>query len=89
MENIIVKSQHTFKYENERITVNGVTNLDSFENDVIIARLSDRTMTIKGEKLNVEDLNIKTGVMIISGIMNSLNYHKKFEKLSFFKRLFK
>ncbi|NLL56450.1 MAG: hypothetical protein GX242_04475 [Clostridiales bacterium] len=89
MENTIVKSQHSLKYENGRILVNGVINLDSFENDVIIARLSDKTMTIKGEKLNVEDLNIKTGVMIISGIMNSLVYHQKYEKLSFIKRLFK
>lgn len=89
MENNIVKSQHTLKYENGRISINGIVNLDSFEDNVIIARLSDKTMTIKGEKLNVEDLNIKTGVMIISGIMNSLVYHQKFEKLSFFKRLFK
>lgn len=88
MDNL-VKSPHTFKYENEHIYVSGIINLDSFENNVIMARLSDKSMVIKGDKLNVEDLNIKTGVMLIAGTITSLTYHQKFEKLSFFKRLFK
>lgn len=88
MENI-VKLPHALKYENGRISISGVINLDSFENDVILARLSDKSMTLKGDKLNIEDFNVKTGVMIVSGIINSLVYHQKFEKLSFFKRLFK
>lgn len=85
----VIKSPHALKYENGRISISGVINLDSFENNVIIARLTDKSMTLKGDKLNVEDLNVKTGVMIISGVINSLVYHQKFEKLSFFKRLFK
>lgn len=88
MENII-KSPHTLKYENNHINVSGVVNLDSFDNDVIIARLVDKSMVIKGTKLNVEDLNVKSGVMVISGEISSLTYHQKLEKLSVVKRFFK
>lgn len=85
----IIKSPHSLKYENNRIFVTGVNNLDSFDNNVIIARLNDKTMVLKGENLNVEDLNIKSGNMMIAGTINSLAYHNKLEKLSFIKRIFK
>ncbi|HOO22593.1 MAG TPA: YabP/YqfC family sporulation protein [Clostridia bacterium] len=88
MENI-VKSPHSLKYENGRISVSGVVNLDSFENNEIVARLTDKSMVLKGEKLNVEDLNVKTGLMVITGEIHSLVYHRKLEKLSLVKRLFK
>jgi hypothetical protein len=88
MEGTIIKS-HTLKYENDHIYASGVVNLDNFENNLIIARLCDKTMTIKGNNLNVEDLNIKTGVMVISGTLTSLSYHHKQEKLSLTKKFFK
>lgn len=89
MEEIHNKSPHSLKYENNRINVTGVINLDSFDDNTVVARLTDKSMIIKGDKLNVEDLNVKTGIMLMSGTINSLTYHQKLEKLTLIKRLFK
>lgn len=88
METKIAKN-HSFRYENGKIIVTGVISVDSFDEKTIVVRLSDNAITVKGQDFLVEDMNIASGLLSVSGKLSSLNYHNKMEKLSVVKRLFK
>lgn len=88
METKIVRN-HSFRYENGKIIVTGVISVDSFDDKTIIVRLSDNAITLKGQDFLIEDMNIDSGLLTVSGKLSSLNYHVKMEKLSIVKRLFK
>lgn len=88
METKIVRN-HSFRYENGKIIVTGVISVDSFDEKTVVVRLSDNAITVKGQDFLVEDMNIASGLLTVSGKLSSLNYHNKMEKLSVVKRLFK
>lgn len=88
MDTKIVRN-HGFRYENGKIIVTGVISVDSFDDKTIVVRLSDNAITLKGQDFLIEDMNIESGLLTVSGKLSSLNYHVKMEKLSIVKRLFK
>ncbi len=88
METKNIKS-HSFRYENGKIIVTGVHSVDNFDEKTVVITLSDNALTIKGQDFLVEDMNILSGLLTISGKLFSTNYHNKAEKLSMIKRLFK
>lgn len=88
METKIIK-KHSFRYENGKIIVMGVLSVDNFDDKTIAIRLSDNAITVKGQDFLVEDMNIESGLLTVSGKLSSLNYHSKMEKLSLVKRFFK
>lgn len=67
--------RHTVHMESrERATVSGVNELDSFNEDEIILVTDDSTLTITGEGLHIDKLNLDDGQLIISGLLYSFEY---------------
>lgn len=63
--------------------------MDSFDDKDILVRLSDNAISLKGQDFLVEEMNVETGLLSVSGKLWSLIYRDKAEKLPFFKRLLK
>lgn len=81
--------QHTLTLENrEKLTLTGVSDVDSFNEEEIKAICSDGELTVKGELLHVEELNLESGILTVSGKIVSLTYSEKFSSTSLLKRLF-
>ena len=65
-----------------------LTDVDSFNEEEIIAISPCGELTIKGELLHIEELNLEAGTVSVSGKVTSLLYSEKFSSTSLLKRLF-
>ena len=60
--------------ERQLIELNGVTNVESFDDNKVLLKTTLGLLAIKGENLNVTTLNLDDGQLNIQGIINSLEY---------------
>ncbi len=88
MDNENVAS-HCLTLENrEKLNLTGVSDVDSFNEQEVIAVCSCGELSVKGEMLHIEELNLETGTVSLSGKISSLTYSEKFSSTSLLKRLF-
>ena len=74
----------------ERLTVTGVEDVDSFDDDRVIAYTVEGIMTVKGADMHINRLNIENGELEIEGSIDSITYedgHKN--DGGFFSKIFK
>lgn len=75
----------------EKLNVSGVNDVLSFDDQVVIIETELGLLTVKGENLKINKLNIDTSEVIVEGKINSLGYsegHSKSEG-SLFGKIFK
>ncbi len=77
--------------ERRNMTVSGVEDVDSFDEDKIVAYTTEGVMTVKGAGLRINRLNVEKGEMEIEGEIDSIEYAEghKSEKGSFFGKIFR
>ncbi len=81
--NIILKDR-------AELSVSGVTDMDSFDENTVIAYTDLGELTISGNNIHIEKLNIDTGELIITGKISSLTYLDQAPKsTSFFSKVFR
>ncbi|MGN1329259.1 MAG: sporulation protein YabP [Eubacterium sp.] len=86
MENV---AEHTLNLTNrETLSLTGISDVDSFNEEEILAVCSCGELTIKGDMLHIEELNLENGILTVSGKIVSLTYSEKFSSTSLLKRLF-
>jgi len=75
----------------EILNVTGVEGVDNFNDETVVLLTNKGKLTIKGQKLNINKLNIDEGKLIVKGIINVIMFseHDQKEKVSFVKRIFK
>ncbi len=71
------KSQNILIEDRNNVTISGVEQVDSFNENTIILSTIKGGLSIKGENLNVSKLNLDEGNVKISGTINSLTYISK------------
>ena len=66
----------------EKLSISGVKDVLSFDDQVVIVETELGLLTIKGEELKINKLSIDTSEVIVEGDINSLTYsdNKDFEK---------
>lgn len=75
--------------QREKMTVSGVEDVDSFDESVIAMSTSQGRMSISGEGLHIEQLNVDTGDLTLTGHINGVEYiDGKPKKDGFLSRLF-
>lgn len=85
-----VKTPHSLILENRcTLTATGVSNVDSFDEQTIVAYTDLGQLVIKGTKLQINKLNIDTGELTINGNVSSMSYSETQLVGGFFSRLFK
>lgn len=60
--------------EREELNVDGVTNLGSYDEHEIIMETDQGTLTVKGDSLNIKQLSLDKGNIIIDGNIKALVY---------------
>lgn len=71
------KNQNILVEDRNRVTITGVEQVESFNDNTIILKTIKGSMVIKGEELNVGKLNLDDGNIKIDGIINGINYIDK------------
>lgn len=70
IHNVIIESR-------KKLSVTGVTDVESFTEQSVIAITNSGIMTIKGSELHLGKLNIDSGDMIIDGHIDIIAYSDK------------
>ena len=60
-----------------KLTISGVLDVLSFDDQVVILETELGLLTVKGENLRINKLSIDTSEVIVEGEINSLNYSDK------------
>lgn len=82
-------TEHTLNLTNrETLSLTGISDVDSFNEEEILAVCSCGELTIKGDMLHIEELNLESGILTVSGKIVSLTYSERFSSTSLLKRLF-
>lgn len=87
----VVKLPHNLILEDRKhLTVSGVSDIDSFDEETVVIYTQMGELTIKGNDLHINALNIDTGELTVEGSMYSLVYNDVDKsKGGFFSKIFK
>lgn len=76
--------------ERNKLSLSGITDVGNFDEESIIVYCAQGEITIKGEKLQINVLDVNTGLFEAEGKINSLQYSdRKLKNPGFFSRVFK
>lgn len=67
LQNLILENR-------EKLNVSGVNDVLSFDDQVVIIETELGMLTVKGENLKINKLNIDTSEVIVEGKINNLSY---------------
>jgi len=73
-----------------KLTVTGVTDVDSFDETAIVAYTDMGELTIRGTELKINNLSTESGDLSVEGSISALSYTDNLPKnSSFFGKLFR
>jgi len=70
MQNIVLENR-------EKLSISGVNDVLSFDNQIVILETQLGLLTIKGENLRINKLSIDSEEVVIEGEINNLAYSEK------------
>jgi len=74
-EKKLVKKQHNVIMEGRRsLTVTGVMDIDSFDEEVVIVFTEMGELTIRGINLHINKIDVDAGDLLMEGEVDSLTY---------------
>ncbi len=85
IQNLILENRN-------KLSVSGVRDVLSFDDQVVIMETELGLLTIKGENLKINKLSIDTGDVIVEGEISNLGYSehsKKIQEGGLFSKIFK
>lgn len=90
-ERVAVEMPHHVILEGRsRLSVSGVEDVESFDEQGVVCRTSRGTLVIRGQELHIDKLNIEGGELRIEGTVDALEYEDTVEKAGgFLSRLFR
>lgn len=81
---------HSLTLSNRKeLRASGISNVDSFNEEIIVAYTDYGELIVRGKKLKIETLNIDSGELSICGDIFSLAYTESKEGKSVFSKIFK
>ena len=84
------KGNHLLSVENRRILVaTGVLDVDRFDEKAVVVLTNMGVLTVEGEDLHINRLNVESGEIAIEGEIDCLQYSDLKEKGGVFKGLFR
>ena len=90
MQNIQPSGSHTLTVENRSTaSVTGVEDVECFNEQIVILRTPLGSLTISGENLNISQLNLGDGRLIVEGEIAAMEYSRPRKQGGLFRRLLK
>lgn len=81
-------AHHILLEGREQLTVSGVEEVESFDENTIIMTTVKGTLVVRGEDLHIEKLSLDGGDLRVEGVVDSLSYEDDSrERGGFFARL--
>ncbi len=80
------KNQNIILENREKMSVSGVEEVIHFDENAILLRTLSGELSIRGEGLKVESLQVKNGDLLVSGRISALYYAE--ESVGWWERLF-
>ncbi len=74
MDNKITPLYQLVLSNREKIKLNGITEVESFDEKQVIASSKLGPLVVKGEGLHITQLNLEEGQLTIEGIFNGFQY---------------
>lgn len=75
MEEKLTKKHIINMIDRKRLSMSGVTDVFSFDEEIIELETEEGYIEIKGELLHIIKMNIDEGELIVEGKVNELTYH--------------
>lgn len=72
-----------------RLNVSGVSDIESFDEQMVVLLTSRGTLVVRGEQLHLEMLSLEGGEVRLEGQVDSLIYETDHHEGGFFSRLFR
>lgn len=89
MQEQALKQPHILSLDNrKKLSISGVTEVESFDETSVILHTALGTLMIRGEGLQMKTLSIDGGQVAISGTVISIAYEEPKPTGGFFSRLF-
>lgn len=73
----------------EKVTMTGIHDVESFDEETILAKSDCGDITVKGHGMKISRLSVESGDMIIEGDIDSVVYTKGRAEGSFLSRVFR
>ena len=67
---------HLILEERERLTVSGVEEVESFDENLIVMDTAQGVLVVRGEDLHIEKLSLDGGDLKVEGTVESLSYEE-------------
>jgi len=87
----VTRTQHNIIMENRRqLTITGVVDIDSFDEHTVIMFTDLGELTVKGEALHINRIDVEAGDLLMEGDIEQLYYtDNQPQRGGFFSKLFK
>ena len=87
------QTRHTLLLDDrEKLTVNGVQDVESFDDETVILYTSHGMLTIKGVDFRINKLSVESGEVVVEGEIDSVVYsgaERSGKGGGFFSKMFK
>ncbi len=71
----VARKRHQFTLkQRESLSVDGVVNVESFDDQTVLLETDQGMMTIRGDELHIKELNLDGGSLQVEGFVRSIEY---------------
>lgn len=86
-----ITNQNIIMENREKVTVSGVIDIHSFDDELVLAQTDLGILTIKGDDLKMNKLNLENNELIVEGKITAVAYSdiNQAKKSGFMNKLFK
>lgn len=81
--------QNILMENRQRLNISGVIEVVNFDEETICVNTELGLLTVKGQQLKVNKLNLDNTELLVEGQISSLIYSENYTKTGFFQKLFK
>jgi sporulation protein YabP len=92
VDNVLGKGYQLVMENREKLTITGVRKVQSFDPKEIVLDSGNGVLSVKGDQLGINQLDLEHGVVEIQGRIDSLNYLRQANngtRQSFWGRIFR
>ena len=88
-KNILSVPNNIIMEDRRLVTVSGVSDVDSFDEEAVVAFTDIGKLTIRGRGLHINRLSVEVGELAVEGEIDSLAYSDVSNGGSFFSKVFR
>ena len=89
MEEVIRKNSNIILESRKKLTLTGVKDVVSFDDETLILKTELGNLTVKGEKLHIGIFNTETGDLSADGVFITMVYTTDEKQGGFFSKVFR